>query len=78
MYVTPHHRRQGVASELLYAALRNAVTMPGVTWVHLKVSSAAPEAQRLYERAGFRVWGVEPAGACYNGQPLSITTWLCI
>jgi len=68
MYVTPNHRRQGVASELLDAVLRHAATLPGVSWVHLKVSSAAPGAQRLYGRAGFRVWGAEPAGACYEGQ----------
>jgi ribosomal protein S18 acetylase RimI-like enzyme len=68
LYVTPNHRRRGVASELLDAVLRHAAALPGVSWVHLKVSAATPGAQRLYERAGFRVWGTEPAGACYDGQ----------
>jgi ribosomal protein S18 acetylase RimI-like enzyme len=68
LYVTPNHRRQGVASELLDAVLGHAAGIPRVSWVHLKVSAATPGAQRLYERAGFRVWGTEPAGACYNGQ----------
>jgi ribosomal protein S18 acetylase RimI-like enzyme len=68
MYVTPNHRRQGVASELLDAVLRHAAALPGVSWVHLKVSAATPSAQRLYERAGFRVWGTEPAGARYDDQ----------
>ena len=36
-----------------------------------KVSAATPGAQRLYERAGFRVWGIEPAGARYNGQTVA-------
>ena len=70
MYVTPNHRRQGVASGLLDAVLRNAAALPGISWVHLKVSAATPGAQRLYERAGFRVWGAEPAGACYEGQTI--------
>ena len=68
MYVTPNNRRQGVATELLDAVRRHAAALPGVSWVHLKVSAATPGAQRLYERAGFRVWGGEPAGACYEGQ----------
>jgi RimJ/RimL family protein N-acetyltransferase len=71
MYVTPNHRRQHVASELLDAVLRHAATLPGVSWVHLKVSAATPGAQRLYERAGFRVWGTEPAGARYDGQTVA-------
>ena len=37
----------------------------------LKVSAATPGAQRLYERAGFRVWGTEPAGARYDGQTVA-------
>jgi ribosomal protein S18 acetylase RimI-like enzyme len=68
LYVTPNHRRQGIASELLDAVLCHASDLTGVSWVHLKVSAATPGAQRLYERAGFRVWGAEPAGACYEGQ----------
>jgi RimJ/RimL family protein N-acetyltransferase len=71
LYVTPNHRRQGVASELLDAVLRHAAGIPGVSWVHLKVSAATPGAQRLYERAGFRVWGIEPAGARYDGQTVA-------
>jgi len=68
MYVAPGHRRQGVAAELLQAALRHARTLPGVSWVHLTVSSAAPEAGRLYERAGFELWGTEPEALRHDGQ----------
>jgi ribosomal protein S18 acetylase RimI-like enzyme len=71
LYVTPTHRRQGIASELLDAVLRHAATLPEVSWVHLKVSAATPGAQRFYERAGFRVWGTEPAGARYKGQTVA-------
>jgi ribosomal protein S18 acetylase RimI-like enzyme len=68
MYVVPSHRRQGIATELLDAAVRHARTLPGVSWVHLSVTSAAPGAQRLYERAGFRVWGAEPDALSHGGQ----------
>jgi RimJ/RimL family protein N-acetyltransferase len=68
MYVVPSYRRQGAASELLDAALRHARALPGVWWVHLSVTSAAPGAQRLYERAGFVIWGTEPEALRYNGQ----------
>jgi RimJ/RimL family protein N-acetyltransferase len=68
MFVKPSHRRQGIASELLQAVLRYASALPGVSWVHLGVSSASPDAQRLYERAGFRVWGTEPEALRHDGQ----------
>ena len=68
MYVAPDHRRRGVGVALLQAALRHARALPGVTWVHLSVSSAAPAARRLYERAGFEVWGTEPDALRYGGQ----------
>jgi hypothetical protein len=38
--------------------------------VHLGVSSAAPIALRLYERAGFRVWGSEPDALRYGSETL--------
>jgi RimJ/RimL family protein N-acetyltransferase len=68
MYVVPIHRGQGIASELLDAALRHARALPGVSFVQLSVSSAAPGAQRLYERAGFRIWGTEPDALRHDGQ----------
>ena len=56
MYVAPGQRGHGVGVDLLEAALQHARGLPGVSWVHLAVTSAAPEARRLYERAGFEVW----------------------
>jgi len=70
MYVVPALRGQGIAAQLLETALRHARTLPGVAWVHLSVSSAAPAARRLYERAGFRVWGSEPDALRHDGEPL--------
>jgi ribosomal protein S18 acetylase RimI-like enzyme len=68
MYVAPDHRRAGVAAALLDAAIGHARSLSGVTWVHLSVNSSAPEARRLYERAGFVHWGSEPDALIYNGQ----------
>jgi len=68
MYVMPSHRGQGIASELLDAALRHARALPGVSWVHLSVTSAAPAAKRLYEQAGFQIWGTEPDALRHDGQ----------
>src|SRR5438132_7478776 len=59
MYVAQRHRRQGIGAELLQAAVCHARALPGVSWVHLSVTSAAPGARRLYEEIGFRVWGTE-------------------
>lgn len=70
-YVIPSHRRQGIGAELLAAALRHARTLPGVSWVHLSVSASTPTAQRLYERAGFKVWGTEPEGLCHDGRTVA-------
>lgn len=68
MYVVPAARGRGVGAQLLAAVLDVARAMPGVGWVHLGVTSAAPSARRLYERAGFRVWGVEPQAQRHDGH----------
>jgi ribosomal protein S18 acetylase RimI-like enzyme len=68
MHVLPTHRRQGIGARLLDAAIQHARSIPGVTTVRLSVSSTAPNAQRLYERAGFRVWGIEPDSLRHKGQ----------
>jgi ribosomal protein S18 acetylase RimI-like enzyme len=60
MYVKPAWRAQGAGAALLSAAITHARGLSGVRTLHLSVSEAAPEALRLYERAGFRVWATEP------------------
>jgi len=68
MYVVPSHRRRGIAAELLQAALRHARSLPGVAWVHLTASSSASGARRLYQRAGFELWGTEPDALRHDGR----------
>jgi ribosomal protein S18 acetylase RimI-like enzyme len=67
-YVTPAHRQHGIGSRLLEAALHHVRTLRGVEWVHLSVSATTPGAQRLYEKFGFQVWGVEPDALRHAGQ----------
>jgi ribosomal protein S18 acetylase RimI-like enzyme len=71
MYVAPAARRQGLAAELLAAVLRHARSMHGVSWAHLCVSETASEAKRLYERAGYRVWGTQPDALRHGGRTVS-------
>jgi ribosomal protein S18 acetylase RimI-like enzyme len=68
MYVAPRHRGRGIAGALVEAAVRHARALPGVSWVQLSVSSTAPAARRLYERAGFRTWGTEPDALRHDGR----------
>lgn len=60
MYVTPSHRRRGVAARLLAAAVDHARAQPGLAWLELGVSESAPGARALYEAAGFVAWGEQP------------------
>ena len=68
MYVAPEFRGRGIAPSLLEAALRQARETPGVDWVDLSVTSAAPVARKLYERAGFQLWGTEPDALRHEGE----------
>ena len=68
IHVLPTHRRQGIGARLIEAAIQHARSIPGIAIVRLSVSSTAPNAQRVYERAGFRVWGTEPDSVRHNGQ----------
>jgi ribosomal protein S18 acetylase RimI-like enzyme len=67
MYVRPDARRGGLGAALINAAVEHARTL-GVDWVQLSVSAAAADAKRLYERLGFRVWGVEPDALRHEGR----------
>jgi ribosomal protein S18 acetylase RimI-like enzyme len=68
MYVAAIHRREGLGAELLLAAIRHAESLRGIEQVQLSVSSASPEARRLYESHGFRVWGTEEDALRYEGE----------
>ena len=67
-WVAPEHRRSGVATALLNAVIEHASSIDGVEAIHLSVSSGAPAAKRLYERAGFVQWGIEPDALRHEGK----------
>jgi ribosomal protein S18 acetylase RimI-like enzyme len=67
VYVSPGLRGQGVARQLLQAALAHAEAMPGVQQVKLSVAAGNAAALALYEGLGFQVYGREPAALCVEG-----------
>jgi RimJ/RimL family protein N-acetyltransferase len=68
MYVTLAARGKGVGAALLRAAVDHARDWPGVLQVHLAVTDTAVHAQRMYLRAGFREWGLEPRALQWEGR----------
>ena len=70
VYVGPTHRGAGLGKRLMQAAIDFARGLPGVSQVHLVVSSGTPAAKALYRSLGFRTWGVEPQALCINGELL--------
>jgi GNAT superfamily N-acetyltransferase len=67
MYVAPRARNRGIGAALLAAVVQQAREWD-LDQVHLGVTDAAPAAQRLYLRAGFRTWGVDPRALCWGGR----------
>jgi RimJ/RimL family protein N-acetyltransferase len=67
MYVRSGNRRTGVGELLARSAIRHARSWEGVEQIQLVVNDVAPEAKRLYERLGFRIWGIEPRSLRHNG-----------
>ena len=71
MYVEPSHRGRGLGRGLLGAAVDHARAIDGVTHVHLVVGETIDAARRIYEAAGFRVWGTEPDALWHDGKRIS-------
>ena len=68
MYVRTLNRRTGAGDLLVKAAVGHARSWSGVEQVLLTVNDVAPEAKRLYERNGFRTWGIEPRALKSDGK----------
>lgn len=68
VYVSPLHRGGGTARILLAEALSFARSVPGALLVKLSVNSGNLAALRLYQAAGFSVYGTEPAALCIDGE----------
>lgn len=67
VYVTPAARGKGVGERLLLRVFEVARSWPGVDSVGLSASVNSEAARRLYERLGFRSWGVEPGAIRVGG-----------
>jgi Acetyltransferases len=67
MYVRSEDRRTGIGESLVRSAIQLARSWNGVEQVLLVVNDVAPEAKRLYERLGFRSWGIEPRSLRHDG-----------
>ncbi|HYF19681.1 MAG TPA: GNAT family N-acetyltransferase [Ramlibacter sp.] len=67
MYVPPGYAGRGVGMALLQALLAQA-RAEGLRHLVLTVSEGNDAAQRLYERAGFRAFGIEPRAVLVGGR----------
>lgn len=68
VYVAPTYRGQGVAQALLQRAVAFAQGVPGAVQVHLSVNARNASAIRLYEQAGFKGYGTEPAALLVDSE----------
>ena len=71
LYVRPEFRRLGLGLVLVRQAIEFARTLDGVRCLDLCVTEKAAGATALYQRLGFRVWGVEPAALRVDGEDLA-------
>src|SRR5690606_20358351 len=56
-FVRKEFRGQGVGTKLLQTAIAHARDLSDLEVIRLCVSDRSPDARKLYERHGFRVWG---------------------
>jgi ribosomal protein S18 acetylase RimI-like enzyme len=68
VFVEPEYRDRGFGKALMHAVIAHARSWPGLAFLDLSVSANSPEAQRLYESAGFAVWGREPEVTQHDGR----------
>jgi ribosomal protein S18 acetylase RimI-like enzyme len=60
MYVAPEHSGRGVGTALIRHLIGEARREPGLLQLVLTVTDTNASARGLYEKAGFRSFGVEP------------------
>ena len=67
MMVAPAAQRRGIGQQLLVACIHQAEQVPGLEQLTLTVTASNPHVVRLYERAGFRAWGLLPRAIVVRG-----------
>lgn len=68
MYVAPAQRGQGLARQLMQAAIAHAANMRGIRQVQLSVTANNLAATGLYLSLGFTEYGREHEALCVNGE----------
>ena len=68
MYVRPAHRRRGLGAKLVERVLSHARSIGGIAVVQLGVACDNQPARALYERMGFKVYGIERKALKVNGR----------
>lgn len=71
MYLRREHRGRGLGRQLMEAAIAFAREQDGLRLLQLAVTERAATAAALYEKLGFVVWGIEPAGLHVEGADLT-------
>jgi RimJ/RimL family protein N-acetyltransferase len=67
MYVAPEQMTRGVGRALLDACLDRARSIPALEQINLTVTATNARAVRLYEAAGFEIFGVEERALKIDG-----------
>jgi len=70
--VYPSARGQGLGRELVQTVLDDALAMPEIEILQLKVFDSNTPARRMYESFGFEVFGTEPMAVRTGEQLVSV------
>jgi RimJ/RimL family protein N-acetyltransferase len=68
MYVAPEYAGRGVGQRLLTTCIQRAREVPGLEQLQLTVTEGNVRAKTLYEKAGFRAFGLEQNALKIGGQ----------
>jgi len=68
MYMAPEHSGRGGGRALVEACLERARRIPGLEQIYLTVTASNERAKRLYENAGFHVFGLEEHALKIDGR----------
>lgn len=78
VFVTPAHRRKGIARSLLTAIIEQAKLDPSLEQILLAVTTCQQAARQLYRDLGFKIYGTEPRalkmGSTYLDEDLMLLT----
>jgi len=71
LYVEPSYRSEDIGKELISDCIERATDMSYLAYLDATCSSESTHAMRLFERAGFEVWGVETNAIQVDGRAVT-------